>query len=126
MSERNASLTKDSMTAANFLTRCAEIGGRIVCTGDLSVFQIAEARVEDRMYVDDRGYGYVILPWDLRCIRDAGGRASAEATASESDDSRIAKTLTEPAMESSGSSTSGPEATSSQGNRPMDPHHELA
>lgn len=48
-------------------------------------------------------------------IRDAGGRASAGATASEGGDFRIGQTLTEPARESSVVATSGPEVTSSQG-----------
>jgi hypothetical protein len=49
-------------------------------------------------------------------ICDAGSRASAEATASEGDDSTNGSATTEPAMESIAHVTSGPEATSSQGN----------
>jgi hypothetical protein len=54
---------------------------------------------------------------EQKSIRDAGGRASAEATALEGDDSTNGSTTTEPAMESIAHATSGPEATSSRGDR---------
>jgi hypothetical protein len=56
--------------AYELLQLCSKEGGRIVCTGDLTEMQIAEARVDRRMYVDSDGFGYVLLPWSLRCRRD--------------------------------------------------------
>jgi hypothetical protein len=53
-----------------------------------------------------------------RTARVAGSGAPAGATTSDGDELSIEKTLTESEMESSGSSTSGPEATSSHGDRP--------
>lgn len=56
--------------ADDILTRCASGSFRIVCTGDLTEFQIAEARAEGRMYVDLNGFGYVLLPWNLTTTKD--------------------------------------------------------
>ena len=39
-------------------------GHRIVSTGDLTLFQIAEARKEGRIFIDNEtGLGWVALPW---------------------------------------------------------------
>lgn len=53
-----------------FLKRCSEGNYRIVCTGDLTEFQIADARVDDRMWVDDAGIGFVLLSFDLSTPKD--------------------------------------------------------
>ncbi|MCH2004057.1 hypothetical protein [Acinetobacter ursingii] len=48
-------------------------GHRIVSTGDLTEFQISEARVEDRLYVepgDGLCLGWVALPWELTTTPD--------------------------------------------------------
>ena len=49
------------MEALVFLQKLSneEGGGRIVSTADLTVFEIASARAEDRLFVDDKGFGYV-------------------------------------------------------------------
>lgn len=52
------------------LDACADGIGRIVCTGDLTELQIAEARKDHRMYVDENGYGFVLLPWTCATARD--------------------------------------------------------
>lgn len=46
-------------------------GHRIVSSGDLTDFQISNAQVEDRMYVEPNGgLGWVALPWDLTTTKD--------------------------------------------------------
>ena len=46
-------------------------GHRIVSTGDLTDFQISNAKVEGRMYVEPSGgLGWVALPWDLTTTKD--------------------------------------------------------
>jgi len=61
----------DHYVALNELAAMVALGhGRIVCTGDLTEFQIAEARMEKRMYVDPSGIGYVLLPWSLSTAKD--------------------------------------------------------
>jgi hypothetical protein len=42
-----------------FLKRLAEQGGVIVPTSALTPEEVAEARADGRLYVDDEGYGYV-------------------------------------------------------------------
>lgn len=57
--------------ALKFLQRCGGLpAGRIVCSSDLTVHQIAEARVENRFYVDPEGFGYALLPWELTTEKD--------------------------------------------------------
>jgi hypothetical protein len=58
--------------------RAAEGEGRIVCTGDLTVHQIAEARAEGRMWVDATNLGWVLLPWGLTTAKDRARGAQAE------------------------------------------------
>lgn len=66
-----------SEEALKFLKRAADGKHRIVCTGELTEFQIAEARVENKMWVDPDGLGYVLLAWELTThkdkMREAGG-----------------------------------------------------
>ena len=46
-------------------------GHRIVSTGDLTDFQISNAQVEGRMYVEPNGgLGWVALPWELTTSKD--------------------------------------------------------
>lgn len=48
-------------------------GHRIVSTGDLTEFQISEARIEDRLYVEPGEglcLGWVALPWELTTSQD--------------------------------------------------------
>ncbi len=46
-------------------------GHRIVSTGDLILFQIAEARKEGRIFIDNEtGLGWVALPWELTTAKD--------------------------------------------------------
>lgn len=46
-------------------------GHRIVSTGDLNEFQISEAQVEKRIYVEPGGgLGWVALPWELTTTKD--------------------------------------------------------
>ena len=56
--------------ALAFLKRCSEGNYRIVCTGDLTEFQIAAARAENRMWVTDDGVGFVLLSFDLSTPKD--------------------------------------------------------
>lgn len=59
------------MTAIEFLKRCADGNYRIVSTGDLVEMQIAQARSQDTMFVDDEtGLGWVLLPWRLTTNKD--------------------------------------------------------
>lgn len=58
-------------SAETFLRQCAENGGRIVSSGDLTEMQISEAQANDRFYVDEEtGLGWAILPWDLTTEKD--------------------------------------------------------
>lgn len=58
------------MSSLEFLLRFVN-GYRIVSTGDLTVEQIAEARNEDRLFVDEgTQLGWVALPWELSTIKD--------------------------------------------------------
>ena len=46
-------------------------GHRIVSTGDLTDFQISNAKAENRFYVEPNGgLGWVALPWDLSTPKD--------------------------------------------------------
>lgn len=46
-------------------------GHRIVSTGDLSLMQIAEAKKENRFFVDEESsLGWVALPWELTTHND--------------------------------------------------------
>lgn len=57
------------MNAIEFLKRTD--GHRVVSTGDLNEYQIAEARRDGKMFVDeDTGLGWVLLPWELTTDKD--------------------------------------------------------
>lgn len=55
--------------ADDFLMSCAD-KGRVVCSGDLTEFQIAEARASNNFYVNDRGFGFAMVPWNLTTRQD--------------------------------------------------------
>ena len=62
--------TEINTDALTFLKKFAN-GYRIVSTGDLTIFQISNAKVEGRMFVEPGGgLGWVALPWDLSTERD--------------------------------------------------------
>jgi hypothetical protein len=74
---------QDAMTAKagllDFLKRAGN-EGRIISSNDLTELQMCEARTTGRWYVDpDTGYGWAILPWDLRTKKDAEREASRSA-----------------------------------------------
>ena len=55
----------------HLLALCAgRHGGRLVCTKDLLIEQVAEARSRDYLWIDDDGVGYVFLPWELTTDKD--------------------------------------------------------
>lgn len=44
--------------------------GRIVSTADLNEFQIAEASSNGTLFIDQDGFGFVMLPWQLTTKKD--------------------------------------------------------
>ena len=59
------------MSALDFLKRACDGKHRIVSSGDLTTAQINEARSNDLFFIDnDTGYGWALLPWELRTIKD--------------------------------------------------------
>lgn len=57
------------VNAIEFLKRTD--GHRVVSTGDLYDYQIAKARRDGKMFVDeDTGLGWVLLPWELTTEKD--------------------------------------------------------
>lgn len=58
------------LTLSNFVKKYCGAGYRIVSTGDLTEMQIAEAKGEARFYVNEQGFGYVALPWELTTDKD--------------------------------------------------------
>ncbi len=49
------------MKAEEFLKKLASDGGAIVSSNDLSPEEIDDAKTEERMFVDDAGFGYVYV-----------------------------------------------------------------
>lgn len=58
------------LTLSNFVRKYCGAGYRIVSTGDLTEMQIAEARQDSRFYVNNEGFGFVALPWELTTDKD--------------------------------------------------------
>lgn len=59
------------MATINKLLKAVILGeGRIVSSCELTEMQIAEAQIEERMHVNTNGFGFVLLPWGLRCKKD--------------------------------------------------------
>lgn len=64
-------LLREKAAALDFLMRMAVEGGRIVSSGDLTTFQIAEAQACKRFFVGPGGgLGWAILPWELTTHND--------------------------------------------------------
>lgn len=57
-------------TADELLLLSVQIGGRVVSSNDLNQFQISESQAAGRWYVDQNGFGWAVLPWDLTTDRD--------------------------------------------------------
>jgi len=57
-------------SAIEFLRRAAANNHRIVSSGDLCRFQIAEAQANGLFFVDETGLGFALLPWDLTTDKD--------------------------------------------------------
>lgn len=59
------------MTAIEFLRKCATNEFRIVSSGDLNHWQIAEAQRRHLFFVDEEtALGWALLPWDLTTDKD--------------------------------------------------------
>lgn len=57
--------------ALEFLKRAASENCRVVCSGDLTRFQIVEAQGSAMFYVEPGGgLGWALLPWDLTTDKD--------------------------------------------------------
>lgn len=52
----------ETQAALEFLRKLVTGGGKIVSTNDLTVFEISSARAEDRLFVDENGFGFVYFP----------------------------------------------------------------
>jgi hypothetical protein len=46
-------------------------GGKIISSNDCSVLEIAEARADNRMWVDENGFGFIFMPKDYAAYRHA-------------------------------------------------------
>jgi hypothetical protein len=55
---------------ADELLMLAASGGRVVCSGDLTEFQIAHAQANGPWYVNESGFGFTVLPWNLTTDKD--------------------------------------------------------
>lgn len=67
---RIAELEKQFTALLRFLKRCSE-GYRIVSSGDLSEWQIAEAQARKLFYIEPGGgLGWALLPWSLTTAND--------------------------------------------------------
>ena len=49
-------------TVEELLQLMVDTNGSIISSAKLTYDEIQIARVENRMYVDDNGYGYVVIP----------------------------------------------------------------
>lgn len=70
LQHRDAAIPLEAQQALEFLKRAAKMNCRIVCSCDLTLNQIAEARVFDRFFVDEWGFGYALMPWELTTTKD--------------------------------------------------------
>ena len=62
-------------SAESFLARAVTAGGRVVSSGDLTEFQISEARANGKFWVSPEGYGWAILSWQLTTDKDRSREA---------------------------------------------------
>lgn len=58
------------MTADEMFELARDGNGRIVSSGDLCVEAISEAQACKRFYVDEDGFGFAYLPWELTTDKD--------------------------------------------------------
>ena len=59
------------MDAIEFLKRSSDGKHRVVSTGELNIYQIAEAQRDGKMFVDQTtGLGWVLLPWECTTDKD--------------------------------------------------------
>ena len=73
-----------SSEALQFLKRAGK-DGRIVSSGDLSTFQIAEFQASGSFFVDpETSYGYAIVPWGLTTMKDRERETAFSASKAES------------------------------------------
>jgi hypothetical protein len=57
--------------AIEFLKRSSDGKHRVVSTGELNIYQIAEAQRDGKMFVDQKtGLGWVLLPWECTTDKD--------------------------------------------------------
>lgn len=87
------------------LLKLAALGkGRIVCTGDLTPLQIADAQASSRFYADDDSIGWVLLPWEFwsppDLVRDDGAATRenlmSALTEARAENTRLQALLNEP------------------------------
>lgn len=79
--DRPQAMAEPPSTRADELLMSSSGTGRIVCSGALTELQIAAARADKRFYVNPRGFGFAMLPWDLSTLKDLereGARASGQ------------------------------------------------
>lgn len=65
--------------AMAFMLRAANENSRIVCSGDLSVHQIAEAQASGKFFIASSGMGFVLLPFELTTTKDRQREADYHA-----------------------------------------------
>ena len=51
----------DIIKLCDFISKLRE-GGIIVCSGECSILEIQKARISNRLYVDQDGFGYIYFP----------------------------------------------------------------
>lgn len=67
--EMERSLSADLKATIAFLTKACD--GRIVSSNDMNDFQISEARINGRFFVEPGGgLGWASIPWDLSTAKD--------------------------------------------------------
>jgi len=73
-----------NMTVIDILKKCREGAGRIVSSGDLCELAISEAQAKGFFFVDDEGFGFAFLPWELTTDKDRERETSfSEANGNE-------------------------------------------
>lgn len=68
------------MTADEMFKLARDGKGRIVSSGDLCVEAISEAQACKRFYVDEDGFGFAYLPWELTTDKDRDREKSFSET----------------------------------------------
>lgn len=57
-------------TALDFMARCGVEDARICSSIDVTESQLREAEADHRLFQDDRGRQWVLLPWDVSANAD--------------------------------------------------------